>query len=443
MSGTNTGFEGFTAAHFDLYEEAKWSSGKHNLERLRARERVEGLVRAIASDLGGDLAVSSSQDHPTILNDKKVDAQWVVLGRNRDERARIAALETREREAIGHAEDPRPQRREAVLGVRVDVAGVTAGLWVHRHAALDRHNLAKALANGDAPALPDEVSVSPSEAMASGPADAEWLSIERTWARDDEAVSGAEIATRIGETLNGLLPVYRALAWAADNDRVGGETFLAEAADKAPPPVAEAEEPVAAPEPAPEPAEIPKPEPSTPKPKRPSTRGGWTYRPEWAGEVGPKAGDSAGASSQTNSARVRQRAQEVSEAARTWSYAGPVRETPPMPEAPPRPDRNPRDDRGPRRDDRGPGRDDRGPRRDDRGPGRGPKGPIVSGPTVVTSWKDAEGTVSTGEFVRVQGGLFSGKVGKVVEETKKGFKVAVGDLVIEVKSSDATRVVEG
>ena len=47
------------------------------------------------------------------------------------------------------------------------------------------------------------------------------------------------------------------------------------------------------------------------------------------------------------------------------------------------------------------------------------------------------------DHVRLTGGLFGGKVGKIMELTRKGYKVAVGGMVLEVKRVDAVTVVEG
>ena len=44
------------------------------------------------------------------------------------------------------------------------------------------------------------------------------------------------------------------------------------------------------------------------------------------------------------------------------------------------------------------------------------------------------------DHARISGGLLNGKVGQVVEITKKGMKVVVGDMAFEVKASQATRV---
>jgi hypothetical protein len=45
------------------------------------------------------------------------------------------------------------------------------------------------------------------------------------------------------------------------------------------------------------------------------------------------------------------------------------------------------------------------------------------------------------DHARISGGLLNGKVGQVVEITKKGhMKVVVGDMAFEVKPSQAIRV---
>ena len=59
------------------------------------------------------------------------------------------------------------------------------------------------------------------------------------------------------------------------------------------------------------------------------------------------------------------------------------------------------------------------------------------------SWVDADGPVSVGDHVRVNAGMFAGKVGRIVDTTRKGLKVAVGPMAVEIKQDEVTRVIEG
>lgn len=589
-------FDGFKSAHFDAYEQRKWSMGRFNLERMRVREHAEGLGRALLGGLGErGLALRSSQDHPTIFNDKKVDAQWVVLGRADATRRPLKPLLVRERNLAHEAESALPQKQEAVLSLRVDVGGVEVALRLHRAAAMDRKNLATALA-GDAvktqfntllSGLPDgtvvqvgDVVVPASEANATAVADglangAEWLMVGRAYGRGEAVVGQADFVAEANRVIEALLPLYDLCAWSAHNDLIGGQALLetvaaAPVAAVAPEPVSsepKAEpEPETEPEPKPDtektpqtaspsatetPAEPPraKPVPAAPtkapaahqQPKRPrqrrkpTTKGGGSYRPDWQFKTDAEK-DAVGPV--TPSKRVRERAQEAARAAADgWTYSGPVKEPegnrPPPQDQPQRQGGDPPRNRGPRPDsgrpDQGPrpnqgppqggnrghqgggrGPNDRGgptsggprdqrggpgdqrrgpgdqrdgpgnrnrpndrrpdgggrgqgrpPQRNDRGRGgdrgfdgggrgqgrgdgrgRGPKGPIVAAAKKVENWKDGTGDAALDDHVRVTGGLFSGKIGKVVEETRKGYKVAVGDMVFEVKKGDTNRVVE-
>ena len=596
-------FKGLIGAHFDAFEERKWSSNRFNLERMRVREQAEVLARQTTERLaesGVSLAWRSTQDHPTIFNKKKVDAQWVLLGRDDAERKRIETLVEAELTRRAGYADPAPPHQEVALALRVDIGGFEIALRVHEHAYLDRRNLSRRLADeaGRAAlhallaALPPEVVV----AVGESPRPAAEISVEelgawaerietgsgwlvmigRAFGRSDALLGTAALADAAAELMLALAPLYAFVAWSESNDHVAGaalvaehmaaaevaarEAALAELAQTTPDePVSKPEsEAVATAEPQPSspssssaPSGPPKPAPAKQsrragqkppraEPSRPSTRGGWSYRPDWQYD---KERDGAGAKPEapqsprvTPSQRVRQRAAEASVAASSWSYSGPVR---PRPEPPPadvdggrqeprRDGQGPRrDDRGPRRDDRGPRRDGQGPRRDgqappregqgprrdgqgprrdgqsprrdgqgprrdgpaprrdgpaprrdgpaprrdgpggrrdDRGPRRegrpgsgyegGPRrgekrlrGPIIAAAEKRTdiTWKDAEGAPEgvVNDHVRLTGGLFGGKVGKIMELTRKGYKVAVGGMVLEVKRVDAVTVVEG
>jgi len=74
-------FTGFDAQDFDAFEERKWSNNRFNLERMRVRGKVEALQRAYGHAFeraGVPIQSEVSLDHPTILNNKKVDAIWLT-----------------------------------------------------------------------------------------------------------------------------------------------------------------------------------------------------------------------------------------------------------------------------------------------------------------------------------------------------------------------------
>lgn len=353
-------FTGIEPRHFDAYEPSKWTSGRFNLERMRAREQVEALAGVVAHALGPSFGLLLTQDHPTLFNRKSVEAQWALFGRPEAARRLAKPLMEREKSIAELLEDPLLTHGEAWLAIRVDFEGVEVGFQCHGHAHLDRKNAARRVAAEPErfleilAALPHSLGVAEgADAIraawqddVSGP---EWLTLGQRFSRADAIAAGAGLAETVAQLVVALAPVHAFVTWSPENDTVGGVAWLAEEGQRA----LAASTAVAA-----EPARVAERPPTAPADRAALS---WSYRPDWAAtparpEVEPTRGPSS---------RVRERAAELSNEQSGWSYSGPVRMAPEAPRSEP----TFRDDRGPPRFERPrhPGTHDRGPPGDARG----------------------------------------------------------------------------
>ena len=241
-------FSGFTNADFDAYLEPKWASNRFNLERMRAREKLQALASAAfavcgASDL--ELVVEATHDHPTIFNHKRVDAQWVFFSRPEAARKRLALVIDKEHPLHRRIEDPAPHHLHAILSLRLDASGLEVGLRMHRNAWVDVRNLLNraqsevgrtellghlgALGDdmvvglGGTPLAPAEVTTDHITAAAtafSPDGDAQWLHCSKLLARSEPQLGSPALVADVASLLGRLLPIYRFGAWSEANDHL-------------------------------------------------------------------------------------------------------------------------------------------------------------------------------------------------------------------------------
>jgi len=85
----------FHATDFDAYEPSKWSSNVYNLERLKVKQKLEALGRALGPELrtgagAGSLAWEVSAEHPALWNNHQVRSQQLYfLRKYRGKAARL------------------------------------------------------------------------------------------------------------------------------------------------------------------------------------------------------------------------------------------------------------------------------------------------------------------------------------------------------------------
>lgn len=247
-------FEGLIATDFDAYEESKWASNRFNLERMRAREHAQSLAHtALPSEMLGrlQLVMDASQDHPTIFNHHRVDSQWVFATRKTEERKRIASLIESEHSLAERFEDLALHQLHAVLGLRLNVAGLDLLTTIHRGAAIDRRNLAARLGSdeghaefltilhalpestecilGDTSQVAAEVTVDDIAAWIEALKGADWIALRRHFPRDDERLAAPEFALAAAETLSAFSAFHAFAAWTDDNDQIEVNKQLKEA----------------------------------------------------------------------------------------------------------------------------------------------------------------------------------------------------------------------
>ena len=145
-------FEGLTAADFDAYEEKKWQSNRFNLERMRTREKLVGLLARVmpSEEDTAHLEIGWSHDHPTVFNHKKVSSQWCYRLRNEETRKLLSGSLTRSSTIKEQVEDPALHHLHALLGMEINLDGLRVGLSVHQNASVDLENWNRITENAEA-----------------------------------------------------------------------------------------------------------------------------------------------------------------------------------------------------------------------------------------------------------------------------------------------------
>ena len=245
MLYTFDSFPGFGPEDFDAFAERKWGSNRFNLERMKARAKLNGLGRELEERLGDasrGLVFATTLDHPHIFNMSKVCHLWLYLDRPSEERNQLGRVIDKDTSVRQKVEDTIPQHHVALVGVGIDHDCATIFFRLHAHALLDRRNLISRLGDpaeqshlavllsrlddGFQMLIDDELSAVPTSAdgiqKLLGRLDnlTGWFGIELRLPRDDDALASPDLVDRIAEAMPGLLDVWRFAAWSRDNDRL-------------------------------------------------------------------------------------------------------------------------------------------------------------------------------------------------------------------------------
>ncbi len=238
-------FTGFVASDFAAYEEPKWGSNVYTLERMKAKDKLKALMQEVlsadASQYAG-LTWAYSDEHPSIINNKQVDAQWAYG--IRDERDQVSLRRFLEKTKLNADEifSLAEYFKHISLAVKLSEKGCAVKLYLHAHATIDRANFAarlgktmeqglflerikdipaglKLVVDGQSQDLPagDEAIK-----VLTGALEADGEAIELGWF--DEAATimaaGAGYVETVVGHLKALLPVYRFAAWSRENDHI-------------------------------------------------------------------------------------------------------------------------------------------------------------------------------------------------------------------------------
>jgi transcription antitermination factor NusG len=241
-----TRFTGLTQDLFAVYVPEKWSSNVHNLPRMRNKDVLLALcdqAQTLLSDELTGLQRSSSDEIPTIVNHKKVDAQWVFWFRDASARAHLASF--LEKTPLTEAEifNIAPQDKHVTLALVVRQNHLWVGVRLSPQAVVDRKNVASKyekswererfmalLANlpeqcqvgfeGETVPVKD-VSMGMLETWGTrmGHTDPAW-SLGVSLTPEEAATMGADLASYLAQCITAYAPVYRFACWTRDNDQI-------------------------------------------------------------------------------------------------------------------------------------------------------------------------------------------------------------------------------
>jgi hypothetical protein len=237
-----------SALDFDAYLPERATSNAYSRPRLELKQRALSWARGAAprlAELGLRTDLEASDETPSLRNRKRVDCQWIYFVRPAACAAELEKLldRTLSAEALAQA----AHRRHAVLGLRIDAGGVAVLVALYPEAEIDLDNLAAILAEEGATqrlvyevrALPEQFAVS----VGHGGAEADVRCVDATpreleallcrarreaqplcigW-RLPRAVALAHLpalAEQLEDALLAAAPVYQAIAWSRDNDRL-------------------------------------------------------------------------------------------------------------------------------------------------------------------------------------------------------------------------------
>ena len=241
-----TRFAGLTEDMFKIYTPDKWSSNVHNLPRMRNKDAMLALCDAACIGLKEELAGlgrASSDEIPTIVNQKRVEAQWVYWFRDATARKSLASFLEKTPLDQANIFNIAPQDKHVNLAVVMRNTDLWIGLRVASGAVVDRRNLATKLGNSWErehflsllKELPDGALMG-FQNNAIGTADVtlehlgefadQLVSSDQAWLIGSsidvsEAVQlSGELVDDVRRWLGALTPLYRFTAWTQENDLI-------------------------------------------------------------------------------------------------------------------------------------------------------------------------------------------------------------------------------
>lgn len=232
--------------HFAAYAPEKWSSNVHNLPRMQAKEALVNLCAQAEGELEQELkglTRSASDEIPNILNQKKVDAQWVYWFRDPTARKALASFLEKTPLSQEALLNTAAHQKHIILTVVLNQDGLGAGLRIGPAATVDERNLAALLRTSWhrqrflelAGELPSGAQLRIGERRAD-PSNLEesqlldiateletgqlsiWLGHELP--RAEALELDADLADYIRRWLGALVPLYHFMAWSHDNDLI-------------------------------------------------------------------------------------------------------------------------------------------------------------------------------------------------------------------------------
>ena len=241
-------FAGFTGADFDAYEQQKWQSNKFNLERLQVKEKLAEVGRQIADSLHAkhelQLETELSVEHPALWNQHSVRSQYVAFGRDAVARADIEGLLSKQRSMSAMLANASRLGDHVLIWLHIDNCSLEIALRLPATASVDRDNLRRRSAeffqrerllsmiddcadsfeigfDGEAMQAVRTVGDEDLQRLLGALAQSDHsLVIRRTYTKDEAISAAADFVDHAAEQIGYLVPIWRYIAWAPDNDHL-------------------------------------------------------------------------------------------------------------------------------------------------------------------------------------------------------------------------------
>jgi hypothetical protein len=226
---------------------------------MRVKEKFQRLSQLVApafAEVEAEIQPHLSEEFPSIVNGKKVDAQCLYYCRNAGATAELARFLEKTELKPEKIFNLAPQEKHAVLTLVLRREMIELGFAIHAGAWVDRRNLAaklhqtwnreklKQLLGGlgkdvvfgfEGATLPaTEVELSALETLADDLVNDERRFVAWRQVAAEEALRlGADVLMLIERSLTELLPLYQFAAWSKANDQIAfGEKIRAEKAEQ-------------------------------------------------------------------------------------------------------------------------------------------------------------------------------------------------------------------
>ena len=232
----------FEDANFDVFHPEKQRDSKFNSERLKVKRKLAAMIKKIGPVLAEDgleLVGKTSLSHPYTYNAFRVDSIWGYFSRPDKEKRELKQLFGR---ALGKDLDPGFTHLLLVLGVGHD--GVEVSLKIHQAAWWDGQNLKHRCQTEEGNrefleivnALPGFIlsihewkrEYECGKLYRSDIANyfryyepgTHWLHMRLRFLRDDPRLRDEGWMAVATEAMRALVPAYRFIAWAPDNNHL-------------------------------------------------------------------------------------------------------------------------------------------------------------------------------------------------------------------------------
>jgi transcription antitermination factor NusG len=258
-----TAFRGFEPADFACYTRDKWSSRLHNRARMNVQGKLTALGRGLQEALSDKLQAlvfETNDPIPSVFNSHAVDAQWLFLIRDQENRRALSTIIDREHTLADNLKDSALSKRHLILAAKLHEGGLDVMLGLHRHAWVDVQNVLRKLSFeqegrrlarllGELPAELAEhlhvvgpLGVEPLATVEAGRLlehvrafsdEHDWLILGRNFAADAPELQDAALVGQVAAHFEALLPLYRLLAWSKENDWLSLQLSLHEQKEQA------------------------------------------------------------------------------------------------------------------------------------------------------------------------------------------------------------------